>query len=122
MSTMMTIENGHAESCGEPPAWISEKPRGLRSYFENRHGDQWVSEATKNLFRLAGGDASWETRRVKRPNYGALLRQIESYMELKKTSGWVAFAGFQGIVFSHEECHWLVAVLCAAVNAYGGAK
>jgi len=122
MTTSMTqpffqATNAHAESCGEPPAWCSETaaPDEHRSYFENAHGEQWIASATKNLLRIAGGDASWRTIEVANPDYLRIAKQAGTGIAMSFFPGVGPVTEKGGCTLNTEESLWLIAV-CAAMD------
>lgn len=57
---LLTIRNGHVASCGVPPHFESPL-RGLSSYFQNEHGEQWVFRyEAGDAATVWGGDIGWD--------------------------------------------------------------
>ncbi len=71
---LVTIRNERSKDCGSIPDWVKERPNdGYFAYFENEHGKQWFLLATRNLVRMAGGDAGWDrTYELKHPDWKAV--------------------------------------------------
>jgi hypothetical protein len=103
MSMLFSVENHHPASFGPPPAWVNlpRQPGVRRYYFENAQGEQWVAAASKDSFRVTGGDISWKEILIERPDYRALL--VELQVEHP----------FQGWIIAPEERFWLLGV-CSA--------
>jgi hypothetical protein len=80
---VLTIPNHHpVEGCGEPPEIPTDN--AYLSYFENRHGEQWlfwVDQDTRRAF-VTGGDVGWEVTDLAKSKM--LPRDVEQEAELSK--------------------------------------
>ncbi len=103
---IFAASNQHTASCGEPPAWLREPQNGLRSYFENVHGEQWIAEASKDRLLLTGGDIGWATYSMQHPSYANLAAQLES----GSSPTW---SGGEVLVLERAERTWLLSVCLA---------
>jgi hypothetical protein len=110
MSMIFTAENRHVADCGTPPEWLNlPRDKGeTRSYFENRHGEQWIAFASKERLRIVCGDAGWDaTINIESPNYKALAEDLNS-----GASGTIGSSrNFQNMVVGTAEAAWILAVL-----------
>ena len=61
---LLTIQNHHSPSCGDPPIIAAESSATYIGYFENRHGEQWIFtyDRTTGDAVLRGGDIGWNTK------------------------------------------------------------
>ncbi len=105
---IFAASNRHTASCGTPPAWLAEPQKGLRSYFENAHGEQWIAEATKDRLLLTGGDVGWETYSIQHPNYGELAAQLAAGSSPTWSGGEATV-----LVLEQAERTWLLPVCLA---------
>lgn len=108
MDALFSVPN---HSAAGAPAWTSaaREPNELRSYFENAHGEQWISSATAHRLLVSGGDLDWETKRIDVPNYKRLLRELTESR------------AFAGVLLNTAESMWIASVLQAADDAFGSA-
>jgi hypothetical protein len=61
---MLTIHNRHSAACGIPPMFSTEAATLYIGYFENQHGEPWIStrnRATREAC-LRGGDPAGPAR------------------------------------------------------------
>jgi hypothetical protein len=105
------VRNGHEAL---PPAWVLEE-QGIRSYFENTHGEQWIACATADAFLITGGDIDWETKRLQSPDYPQMLATLPQAHFLLDAPPW-AFE--LDLALAEDERAWLQAVLTAASKRY----
>ena len=61
---LLKIRNRHSGSCNDPPIVASDEEHSYISYFENRHGEQWIFTVDRKTraATLRGGDAGWNSQ------------------------------------------------------------
>lgn len=94
------------------PAWFT-KEKGLKSYFENSHGERWIAVTREDVLIFSGADIDWEMHRIDSPDWAAIGKEIIS-------GGPHPFIrGFHQVVMSEDERLWLLAVCSTRMPATG---
>ena len=97
---LFSVNNHQIKECGKPPTF-TDADRTLgdrRSYFENRHGEQWIFTHNRDtrLIRVYSGDCGWDkVLSVRRFSLATLQQVFERWPdnELKEQCRYVLTGG-----------------------------